>query len=335
MNKSKIEWTDRVWNPVTGCTKVSQGCANCYAETYAHRFWGDRKFTDVQCHADRLDQPLRWKKSSRIFVNSMSDLFHEDVPDDFINRVFAVMALSPQHTFQVLTKRPERMLEYINTPFRFGDDIRDAIDDTSAILDYLEERELQGDDVDINDIAFPYPNVWLGVSVEDQATADERIPFLLETPAALRFVSYEPALGPVDLRKHLFEGFEPTGDFRTHNGKRQIKLVGAHKLHWIIMGGESGQRARPMHPDWARSVRDQCASAGVPFFFKQWGEWVAFTEQGFGDCPKNSKEHFFPTGKVIETYGGPIEYAVGVRLVGKKRAGHLLDGEEHREFPHV
>ncbi len=167
MPKSRIAWTERVWNPVTGCTKVSAGCKNCYAARIAHRYWGERKFTDVQCHEDRLDAPLRWRKPSRIFVNSMSDLFHEDVPDEFIMEVFNVMAAAQQHTFQVLTKRPERMREMLGA---WG---------------------------------IEFQNVWLGVSVENQESFMGRVYDLLATPAAIHWLSVEPMLGPVDLGLEL------------------------------------------------------------------------------------------------------------------------------------
>lgn len=199
---TSIEWTDDVWNPVTGCTKVSRGCKNCYAETWAGRRigqWKDRPFTDVRCHPERLDQPLRWRKSRRVFVNSMSDLFHEDVPDEFIDKVFGVMALAPLHTFQVLTKRPERARAYLtarNDPTGVLP-IRRASSEFMAAAGHPTEPW-----------SMPLANVWLGVSVEDQATADERIPLLLDTPAAVRFVSYEPALGPVDFGAWLPGGFD-------------------------------------------------------------------------------------------------------------------------------
>src|SRR3990167_4286965 len=194
-DKSAIEWTDATWNPVTGCTKVSQGCKHCYAERLAPKVFagqqiGDvrtgeqrpRVFTDIVCHPERLDQPLHWKKPRRIFVNSMSDLFHEDVPDEFIGHVFFRMAYLPRHTFQVLTKRPQRMLEWVAgqglNAIRYGE------------REEAEEQEKQA--------PWPLRNVWLGVSVEDPATAAPRIQLLAETPAAVRFVSYEPALGPVN-----------------------------------------------------------------------------------------------------------------------------------------
>ncbi len=194
-DKTGIAWTDATWNPVTGCSKVSQGCKNCYAE----REWGrlsanpkamayyGRAFTDIACHEDRLDQPLRWKKPRMIFVNSMSDLFHEDVPDDFIDRVFAVMALAENHTFQVLTKRPERMLRWFDPGF---DNREHAVG--QAMREIAAARG--GDDAGLPE--WPLPNVWLGVSVEDHATADERIPLLLQAPAAVRWVSAEPLIGP-------------------------------------------------------------------------------------------------------------------------------------------
>ena len=248
MTKSKIEWADRVWNPVTGCTKVSEGCRHCYAESIARRFWGGRKFTDVQCHEDRLDAPLHWRKPARVFVNSMSDLFHEQVDFEFIDRVFAVM-VNCEHTFMILTKRPARMKAYFDNGggYWFG-----------------------------NLRAAP-SNVWFGVSIEDQRTADERIPLLLQTPAAVRFVSYEPALGPVDLTTCRYDGVididalkgEARGIYNTYPFPSSD--MKAWPLDWVIMGGESGPGARPMHPDWARSMRDQCQVAGVPFFLKQLG----------------------------------------------------------------
>lgn len=230
MGDSKIEWTDKTWNPVTGCTKVSQGCKHCYAERIAGRMWATqysrnpdgtpRRFTDVRCHPDRLGQPHTWRDPAMVFVNSMSDLFHEDVPDAFIGAVWSKMLETPRHTFQVLTKRPERM--------------RDIV---TRLVDECRRKGLRDAD-----------NIWLGVSVEDQEQALKRIPFLWGLPVAVRFVSAEPLLGPVDL------GIAPA------------------YLDWVIVGGESGPGARAMRADWARSLRDQCQQSGVAFFFKQWGE---------------------------------------------------------------
>lgn len=236
---TKIEWTDTTWNPVTGCSKVSAGCKHCYAEGIAKRFWGDRKFTDVQTHPKRLEQPLHWKKPRRIFVNSMSDLFHDDVPTHFIVSVMAVAEKCPQHTFQVLTKRPKRMLEFFDV-----------------------------------EMCCPAPNnVHLGVSVEDQPTADERIPLLLQTPAAVRFVSCEPLLGPIDFGVDDGPACCDGGTAESPCG-----CHGAHfifpmdeNINWIIVGGESGPGCRSMDVEWARSIHEQCVAANVPLFVKQLG----------------------------------------------------------------
>ena len=189
MASSKIEWTDETWNPVSGCEKVSEGCRNCYAETIAHRFWGDRPFTEVRCHPERLDAPVHWKKPRRVFVNSMSDLFHEDVPDEFIDKVFAVMALTPQHTYQVLTKRPERMRLYCSGTDR-PSKVAKAIDVLEQARNIIECRQWVVETA----LTWPLPNCWKGVSIEDQHTADKRIPILLRTPAAVRWISAEPLL---------------------------------------------------------------------------------------------------------------------------------------------
>lgn len=235
MGDSKIEWTDKTWNPVTGCDKVSQGCKHCYAERIAGRMWATqysrnpdgtpRKFTDVRCHADRLNQPHTWRNPAMVFVNSMSDLFHEDVPDSFIGEVWSKMLETPRHTYQVLTKRPERM--------------RDIVTRLVAECRRKGLREAT--------------NIWLGVSVEDQTAANKRIPPLLQTPAAVRFISAEPLLGPVVFADACNDWLEDG-------------------IHWVIVGGESGPGARPMSSEWARLIREQCQAAGVAFFFKQWGE---------------------------------------------------------------
>lgn len=301
MAATNIEWADRVWNPVTGCTKVSQGCKHCYAEVMAKRTfgrlyppvyigpgcdepadeWRARSFTDVQTHADRLDAPLRWRKPARIFVNSMSDLFHEDVPDAFIDKVFAVMALAPQHTFLVLTKRPERMRAYMEafSAARVGPVLRQIAYDADGRpeggllqrADIIDEGwcQLGG--------WWPLPNVWLGVSVEDQATADQRIPLLFQTPAAVRWISAEPLLGPIDLNAihtQSHDGLEH-GWWSAVSGKRFSPWadgdVEAPRLDWVVVGGESGPKARPCHIDWIRRVVEQCLDAGVPPFVKQLG----------------------------------------------------------------
>lgn len=271
-DRTYIEWTDATWNPVSGCSKVSQGCKYCYAERMFHRPYLGRDFTDVRVHPDRLDQPLHWKKPRRIFVNSMSDLFHEKVSREFLKSVMGITVDCGQHTFQILTKRPKRMRDFCMSVGGFP------------------------------------PNVWLGVSIENQQTADERIPILLQTPAAIRFVSYEPALGPVDISRSL-----------------HVETIGGVELepwiNWVIAGGESGPRARPSHPDWFRSARDQCQEAGVPFFFKQWGCW----RQGYSH---NSNNVFLSRNPSMNGVG-----RVWVERVSKSVAGRLLDGREWNEFP--
>lgn len=247
---------DREWDPVTGCTKVSAGCKNCYAEKVADRVWGDRKFTDVRTHAERLEAPLRWRKPRRVFVSSMSDLFHEDVPDEFIDHVFAVMAQARKHTFQVLTKRPDRMRVFM---------LRWPVGSAVAALPRIPSyTEMTKDDlIDVRHTSWPLPNVWLGVRVRNQREADERIPLLLDTPAAVRFISAEPLLGPVDLSTPRYA--DPAGG-----------LTGAITwwpggVDWITVGGESGKGARPCAIAWIRDIVEQCAKSEVPCFVKQLG----------------------------------------------------------------
>lgn len=272
MGKTKIEWADAVWNPVTGCTKVSAGCAQCYAERMAKRLAGrygypaDDPFK-VTLHPDRLEQPLRWRKSRRVFVNSMSDLFHEDVPYEFIDKVFAVMALCPQHTFQVLTKRPKEMGAYLNLhsiDFR----ISQAVKRLHLPTPYAALAGFAGVK------GWPLPNVWLGTSCEDQPTADKRIPELLKCPAEVTFLSLEPMLGPIDLSPWIYQNacgcLELENDVDPDNCPHCKGTGAVCALDWVIAGGESGPGARPMDPDWPRGIRDQCQAAGVPFFFKQW-----------------------------------------------------------------
>ncbi len=234
---------------MTGCTKVSQGCKHCYAERIAARFWGERAFTDVQCHEERLGQPGRWKQPRRVFVNSMSDLFHLRVPVAFIANVWAVMAMEPQHRFMVLTKRAGRMEEVLESA--------EFLQEYAECLRILSDHSLAPDPV--------LDNVWLGVSAETQEEADRRIPLLLATPARTRFVSIEPMLGAINL-----QGWDGRW-IRNYLDHTYVPERRRGPLDWVICGGESGPGARPMQEEWARSLRDQCVSAGVPFFFKQWG----------------------------------------------------------------
>lgn len=315
---SSIEWLARpgtkpeTWNPVTGCTKVSAGCKHCYAEAVAGRFWAKqypavvdpmpdsarafyeernngavadaiekrpRRFTDVMCHEDRLALPLKWRTRRTCFVNSMSDLFHEAVPNEFILNVFAVMAVASEHTFIVLTKRPERM---------------------RALLGAWRADE----PAEIH--SWPLPNVWLGVSVEDQPTADQRIPLLLQTPAAVRVVSYEPALGPVDWMR---------GE---HHGPARVAC-----LDWVIVGGESGPKARPCDVAWIRSTVQQCREAHVPAFVKQLGaNAVALC----GQCGRWIGRH--KQGGFVDACG-PTHAA----LIAEMSAAKACKGNDPTEWP--
>lgn len=339
---TKIEWTDATWNPVTGCTKVSQGCKHCYAERDWARMvhlpaYQGRKFTDVACHPERLDKPLRWMKPRRIFVNSMSDLFHESVPDEFIDRVFAVMALAKQHKFQVLTKRPERMLAYLGSSDK-RDEWASCGDAIARTMDLRRYVRLSHDGEPGNIVSvfsrWPLPNVWIGASVEDQAAADERIQMLLQTPAAVRWISAEPLLGPIDLSRWVFDREKAISDCM--NGPSacnwdQADSVVPYPLDWVVAGGESGPKARPTHPDWFRSLRDRCKSAGVPFLFKQWGEWISADQD---ECPVGG-----PSSRWMWADGAPWNLQDGQRAMslfcraGKKSAGRLLDGMLHDEYP--
>lgn len=272
MAMTKIDWCNRVWNPITGCSPVSEGCRNCYAQRMANRLKGrygypkDDPFR-VTFHPERLEEPLHWKKPSKIFVCSMGDLFHEDVDSYWHVKIMQIIRKCPYHIFLFLTKRPEKM----------------------------------------KDILFHWfvpniPNLWLGVSVEDQSTADKRIPILLQIPAAKRFVSCEPLLNSIDIKSYL--PGTVWGGFRENPSTVKIILG----IDWLIVGGETGPGARPLNPDWIRSLRDQCQTVGMPFFFKNWGS------NSFEMCPDYHKRRNWPDHKI-------------------KLRGHFLDGEKYREFP--
>lgn len=332
---TEIEWTDATWNPITGCSVVSPGCTHCYAMALAgtrlknhesrngltkqvngHHVWTG----EVRFNAQWLDQPLRWTRPRRIFVCAHGDLFAEGVPDEWIDQIFAVMALAPQHTFQVLTKRPERMREYVKAlPARSG-----AVGKWAAWHWGAQDPDLLNDQVSY--VVFStLPNVWLGVSVEDQRRADERIPILLDTPAAIHWISAEPLLGPVNLRGWCTAAWE--GDIR--------RAIPAPRIQWVVAGGESGPNARPMHPDWVRGLRDQCAAAGVPFLFKQWGEYAPRRAAEPADQVDARKALIVrPDGGITS---GLLPYGPDAWIMdklGKRRAGRLLDGVEHNAFPH-
>lgn len=303
-----IEWTDSTWNPIRGCSRVSEGCRNCYAESVAARFSGAGQAYErlaefrvigqgtpeervephwtgkVKFFDKHLEDPLRWRAPRKIFVNSMSDLFHESVEDDWLIQIFAVMQACPQHTFQILTKRPLRMFSWMTE--ENGDLVSLAGAELASQKGWCHAHE---------DGPWPLKNVWLGVSVEDQHTANVRLPLLAQTRAAARFVSYEPAIGPVDFGVAL-----PKQEWRC-------------SIEWVICGGESGQLARPMHPEWARSARRFCTDYQIPFFFKQWGEFLPAMQDGRNKTELNCSDE-------------PLR-------VGKKKAGAVLDGVEWKEFP--
>lgn len=294
---SAIEWTDRTWNPVTGCDRVSPGCTNCYALTMAKRLKlmgqphyqadGDPRTSGpgfaLTVHPDTLDAPLHWRKPAKVFVNSMSDLFHKDVPEAFIAHVFGVMARAQQHTFQILTKRPQRMAGLM------APEGLDAVKTCGWWGGQFFGR-------------WPLPNVHLGVSIEsDRYTY--RADHLRATPAAVRWLSLEPLLGPLP----------------------SLDLTG---IDWVVVGGESGHGARPMHPDWVRDIRDRCIAAGIPFLFKQWGAWGRGTP---GDSVLLDDGRLVPDGTRLGW--DHLAHPVYVRNVGKKAAGRTLDGRTWDEYP--
>lgn len=324
---TKIEWTEVTWNPIVGCSLASPGCTNCYAMRFAGTRLGHvpkydgltqpAKLGPVWTGKLALDKkallaPLGWKRPRMVFVNSMGDLFHDHIPDEWIDRVFAVMALCPQHTFQVLTKRSARMRNYCQSRFETewgSEQLWEAIED-------LSDRGGEHD--------APLPNVWLGVSVEDQQRADERIPDLLATPAAVRWISAEPLLGPVNITDAMWA--------------REDRLLEdmAATIDWVVVGGESGPGARPMHPDWARSLRDQCAAADVPFFFKQWGEWAPIGREHAHSMLLITADGFVvPKALAVMRRNHYGHGLIEVAKLGKKRAGRLLDGAIHDEMPRV
>lgn len=370
-----IEWTDVTWNPTRGCRRVSPGCEHCYAERQAIRMSGEggayEGLVKLTSKGPRwtgkgrlvpsvLAQPLRWRKPRRVFVDSMSDLFFEPFSFEEIAAVFGVMAACPQHTFQVLTKRPARALEFFNwaasLPTASGHSWRDG----APVVGYLGEYAIKATSGKCNvwlDGAlppWPLPNVILMVSVEDQPRADERIPLLFQCPAAVYGLSVEPMLGPVDLSRYLL----PCDHVAWSGDEGPVAALGRMPrrwrcdgcglvrdadadppatpgIDWVIGGGESGHGARPMHPDWARALRDQCVGARVPFFFKQWGAWRTIWDEA-EDPDGRSVPDSRGNRRVVNLAGGHGFHGDRVTIVeqvGKKIAGRLLDGREWNEVP--
>lgn len=337
-DKTGISWTDATWNCIRGCRRVSAGCEHCYAETMAARFCdegqpyyqlakrtksGPRWTGKIKFINEHLADPLRWTKPRRIFVNSMSDLFFEDLTNEEIAAIFGVMAACPQHIFQVLTKRSKRLREWFEWRAAWQpDELAEYLDETAcnALAGYYDCCHLGLTAPGV--FQWPLPNVWIGVSVEDQAAADKRIPDLLAVPAAVRFLSCEPLIGQVNLAEWLFD---TTGNFRTHGGRRQYEMVpkANHGLHWVIGGCESGPGARPADHRWFRLLRDQCAATGVKYFLKQ-----ARAAQEGGHALYPSKHA--ARSEVVDV----VKLGNG----SKMKAGGVielpyLDGVQHKEFP--
>lgn len=364
MGKSSIEWTDFTWNPLVGCSRISHGCEHCYAETMAARVanaaqsflregrtltdtheayrsvvrWQNGGLSPADIHdvaearwngrtaliPSALAKPLTWSTRRRVFVNSMSDLFHASVTDRQIATMFGVMTAAKQHAFQVLTKRAQRSAEWSTW---FWQEERDLCGWTVEALErggYRKTGKGTPFDVDLDPLQYqsgpqgPFPNVWMGTSVENQKTADERIDWLVGTRWAVKWLSIEPLLGPINLAPWI------------------------GKLDWIVVGGESGHGARPMNPEWVCDLRDQAAAAGVPFLFKQWGAWAPWSE---GD-PKPTKGMFWTyngdavmpgedfTG-ISNGLNGANVFRQSMTLVGKGKAGRVLDGVTHDGYPHA
>jgi protein gp37 len=285
---TRIEWADATWSPITGCTPISEGCEHCYAARMAKRLAGrfgypkDEPFKPT-FHLEKLDEPQKWKKPKRIFVCSMGDLFHETIESKYVHFILHACELNPQHIYIFPTKRPKKMLEIMSH--------------------WNPERR--------------FPNWWLGVTAENQRTADERIPVLLQIPAAVRFVSVEPMLEPISFKQWLL-------DVEQYDSRTPWKP----EIDWVICGGETGPGARPMHPDWVRSLRDQCQVSNVPFFFKGWGDWEHESMADFTSSPgaalssRNATYHIWG--------GGTRSYHIG-----KKHSGRLLDGVEWNQFSKI
>lgn len=347
---TKIEWTDATWNPIRGCSMArgseTGGCLNCYAAREAVRYTGEGmpyeglarmtangpRWTGrirVLDDPDHLLHPLRWQRPRLVFVNSMSDLFHESLPFAAVDKIVGVMSLAAQHTFQVLTKRPERMAEYLSTPGRSDTVARAMLQVTGGQV--MMDR-------------WPLPNVWWGVSAENQQTLDDRMPHVIRAMPNMKvaWLSAEPLLGPLDLTRWLPHERETS----------QTRSEWYPGLDWVVAGGESGPNARPANPAWFRTIRDQCAARGVPFLFKQWGEWAPVVWHARHEVGGVRDLYRTQAGDVVALKPPLIEGATVVHFppkpgenwrqaggnvgkVGKKAAGRLLDGVVHDGYPAV
>lgn len=366
---TQISWAGTTLNISSGCEKCSEGCLHCYIERtppfrIAHRaFVGDGigAKTDIQLHLERLALPLRWRKPRTIFVNSLSDLFHKEIPDEVIARLWVVMAMTPRHTFQILTKRPARMRALLNSGQRWQKLLKDAFDwavdnvdarmpvaDVERVRAWINLRSVADDGLR------PLKNVWLGTSTENQQWANVRIPQLLMAPAAVRFISAEPLLGPIDLTQIEWNrgGGTHLDVINGLHGVPGLWQAKAKRLDWVIVGGESGPGARPMHPDWARDLRDQCTDVGIAFHFKQHGEWSPIgllycDDDGPGSIADQARMDAVHAqvverreviqlerdGYIVEDHqpGDPRTWLMA--KVGKRAAGRELDGRTWDQFP--
>ena len=374
-DKTSIEWTrsadgspGATWNPITGCSVVSPGCTNCYAmklagtrlaqhpsrkgltqNTKAGPVWTG----DVRFNREWLDQPLRWARPRMVFVCAHGDLFHESVPDEWIDQVFAVMAAAHWHTFQVLTKRAERMAAYLCDRTGAGHAAERWVAASWELVKTMPALEQVGWSWAQDGMPWPLPNVWAGVSAEDQKRADERLPFLLRTFAAVRWVSAEPLIGAIDLTQIRPDGIAFKIDALTGHAEHLLgdkgKLPG---IDWLVAGGESQAGALPMNPAWVRQLRDQCKGAEVPFFFKQWGSWISAHDAGYSAWQRTGQRDGKVLGRVSRfdprrgvpgldgrdwpsAYPFPLGPDPGPVMinVGKANAGRLLDGVEHNAMP--
>ena len=294
MGDTKIKWAKKVWNPFGGCKKVSTGCKNCYAvrlgDGRLRSFYPDGFENGVYFFRHRLDEPRKWRKPQIVFVGSMGDIYQPNMPDSYIDEIYKVVADLPQHTFMMLTKYPDRMHAYLSARYKEN----------------------------------PLPNVWAGVSVENQEAANKRIPLLLDSPASKRFVSYGPALGPIEFTNVEYRvDADLTGPESFYKMNSLLQMQGNAVLDLVIMEGESGPNARPMNPSWVRFALYQCRQAGTSFFFKQWGEWCSYEVAALA----LSHDQILAAETVATDSGGRLY------RIGKDLTGDLLDGVQYREWP--